>query len=906
MTETLYDGFIDFLVKENAAKGVQRSNSKGPAEAKTSNTIAVTEAQQNKTIESTVPISLRDVEDNFGELYRLKEKNLATEIKLNQTALEINRLQMVIAEVKQEDNISALKSAATGLNNQQTALSKKPEILKSFQDLKFSTEQEVLKDQYSTIQHLKNQETRYQRGELSQNKLNEREKFLDTTRADVRQLKSHAVKNIAKLEKERVVVIQEKDSIEKKAAEQHLPTEITEQLAALESRAAKLTKEIEKNEAIVVTIDKAMTNEEVLTMVQQPQHAAKVIEQQQVEITESSKVETVIPEIAEKQQKLKEEPSSKEKQPPHVYANVIVNNSTVDPKLEPEFNPELKPETKTDREEPDSGIAQIPTDLTPKLKQAVIENLEAKKELSALTIEKKTQLLEEIKKNKELKSKIPGLKEEIAEEQKLLENITKDLEDPGKLVATIKEKIGHDPEFPKDMEKIIETIETDTQTIKEHTDKLKEMTLPELKEALFPNSSKFKWFRRLLNLWPLATYPLCIMWAAMIMPAPVFLIYGGPLALTAFAGLCISYFLPKAINKVREILAERRAKKEAELGQEPEIAQDQTKEQTQEKSQEQAKGRTEITKEQAREGKPEIAKSENQSQMKEKTLSPQSSSPSLAADARESRGQSEEIQPSAEQNPLENQIEGETSIRAKLLDFLKKNWKTVAIIVGVSLLVGVAAIFLMPAVAPMLAGSVAIGGAFTIGTMALIGAAVSIGAQLIDHFGLKRVQNNLANKEKEKINGLEKNSHDEIRKYEQDKSKTVEENLLHSIKEAAGQTKNQPEIKQPERDQQTQNQNHMQSQTSSVRATETRQTESVKSSLSSQSSEVTKIVPLNQTTQPQQSASAAQLQQTSAAQQPFAVIAKRGQADAEVTNRRKSESPQRVTPPVSLKRTNSL
>lgn len=904
-----YDGFIKFLKNENmGVKKDSLTNGENKEENK--------EARRTSLTGSKPPIAAAQLfaEDNrgvsdakavFDELYDKKTVNLSRETQLIDLNSEKNRLRSVIniininnkkgtvdeLEIKEELRIEKENEAKreNELENERTGVAERRETLETFKDLKFS-ENDKLVAKIEELTHYRNQETKKQRGELSELTVEESKSELDELRKNARQLKRHAAFGIETSKKELKVVEVKIEKIQKAQENTiRLPEQQVTELAELKAAKTALIEIIQQHEQTISAVTKVLEVAPLSTTITQDKDKEEK-SKQPTEIKEPQP--TPETDIKEKQTK-KEEPSipgsvtpedskkipEAKENDPHVFADVTMQER---PEKE---NPELPKKEETQPSSPDKEakpepskdvLDSITTDPTPDLKKAVIENLEAKKELSEVTIEKKEELLKAVEKNKALQPKIAGLKKEIEDEKKLLEEINKDLKAPDKLVANIKERIEKEPDFPKDTAETIKATDKDTADIKTKTNKLKEMKLPELKEAFLPNSSKFKWLRRVLNLWPLATLPAFIAWAAMIMPAAVFTFYGLPLAGAAFGIFCAGYFLPKIINKGLDKYKEYRERKAGELGQEPELA----KEQTKEKNQEQAKGKTEMTKGQKLEGKPEIAKAKETNQTRAKSVSPRSKNSSLAKDSRDSHGQAEQIQPSAEQRPLENPIEGETSKRAKVLNFLKKNWRPIAIIVGVSLLAGVAAVFLMPAVAPILAGSVAIGGAFTIGTMALIGAGVSIGALLIDHFGLKRVQNNLANKEHEKTNELEKNCRDKIRSYEQDKSKTVEENLVQKIKEAAEHTKNQPEINQP-----------TQTRTSVTREAETIQMTPVKTDQSRQSSVISNVIPLEskQAAQPQQSISATQLQQSGTAQQQFSAVTKKGQTVAELTNRRNSQ-----------------
>ncbi len=637
---------------------------------------------------------------------------------------------------------------------------------------------------------------------MSVNALQQNEKELNELRGKARQLKKHSEKQATETKKE-LKKVEEKIVTIQKAQENkiQLPEQQVAELTELKATKETLVKEIQHHEQIAnnikqiletpqytVPLEKTETQakEEKSAQpieIKEPQPAAeKNIKEKQAEKKEPSAPIPATPEES------KTTPEAKKETDPHVFADVTIKEAPENKKPEIPKQEEIKPSTPVEEAKTKMGkddLDSITVDPAAELKNAVIENLEARKALSEVTIAKKEELLIAVEKNKALKSSIPEIKKEIDAEKAQLEKIKAELGNPDTITKSLEGKTGKENEFPKEKTKLIEDIKTDTKKIKENTDKLKGEPLPELKEGLLPNSSKFKWLRRVLNLWPLATYPVFVAWAAMIMPTFVFAVYGLPLAGAAFGIFCAGYFLPKIINKGLDKYKEykeRKAEKARELGQEPELGQEQTKEQT--------KDRTEIAKEQKREGKEEIAKPEKKGE--KKTLTSRASSSSLAAD---SIGP-EQAKASADQKLLDNQTQAGTSKREKVVNFLKKNWRPVAVIVGVTVAAGLAGVFLMPAIAPILGGA-AIGGAFTVGTVALMGAGISLVTQLIDHFVLKRVQNNLENKENEKVNALEKDCREKIKAYEQDKDKTVEQNLIQGIREAGGYTKNQPERNQP-------------------------------------------------------------------------------------------------------------
>lgn len=304
-------------------------------------------------------------------------------------------------------------------------------------------------------------------------------------------------------------------------------------------------------------------------------------------------------------------------------------------------------------------------------------------------------------------------------------------------------------QLPKGQSATVENIKADTDKIKTDIEKIKSMDIKDLKKELFPHSKKMRWLRRALHLWPLAAYPLFVSWAVMILPALTVSLYAAPVAITAFSFFCASYYVPKLINYARKKIANRReAQKDKE-----ELNKGLTKE----------KEQPEATKEVVQETEKEAKKIDitTNEKGKETLKGEKTAEPSL--------------EPSAKKD-----------WKAKTKDFLKNNWKTLAIIVGGSTLIAVASVFLMPVIAPGLVGA----GIFTLGTVALMGASVGIGAQLIDKFGLKKVENHLNKREEKNFDQkLEKALHSfDLSNQKEEKAKEVHEVTKDSkIKEAKEQ-----------------------------------------------------------------------------------------------------------------------
>ncbi|MGM0109226.1 hypothetical protein [Enterococcus sp. AZ172] len=171
-------------------------------------------------------------------------------------------------------------------------------------------------------------------------------------------------------------------------------------------------------------------------------------------------------------------------------------------------------------------------------------------------------------------------------------------------------------------------------------------------------SRGIRWLRYLLNLWPIAAWPLCMTWMTVALPfqlIPVVM----PAVIATFTAICLSYYLPKIIRFVRKRLLVRRAKK-------------------------------------------------------------------LGLDARSY----------VKQKEMERNQHNQNKVRK----FFRRNWKTIAIILGVTALLGGIGLFLVPAVlGPILTAST-ISGLMALGGVALTGAAISITVQLFEKFGIVRLE----------------------------------------------------------------------------------------------------------------------------------------------------------------------
>ncbi|HGF7671330.1 hypothetical protein [Enterococcus faecium] len=441
----------------------------------------------------------------------------------------------------------------------------------------------------------------------------------------------------------------------------------------------------------------------------------------------------------------RQETQKSEKAPHPIEPNVIIQEN---PSQKRENGPRPRAasdpgESRTDV--PDSGkktqdTPEITKEVTPDISNkdalhtAIGENLKARQELLQVTIEKQKEIFGIIPKKAKHLPELNAIDKKIQENEAELAKLKIQLDDP----KTWKPEMI---QLPKGQSATVENIKADTDKIKTDIEKIKSMDIKDLKKELFPHSKKMRWLRRALHLWPLAAYPLFVSWAVMILPALTVSLYAAPVAITAFSFFCASYYVPKLINYARKKIANRReAQKDKE-----ELNKGLTKEK------EQPEAAKEVTKEAEKEAKKiDITTNEKD---KETLKGEKTAEPSL--------------EPSTKKD-----------WKAKTKDFLKNNWKTLAIIVGGSTLIAVASVFLMPIIAPGLVGA----GIFTLGTVALMGASVGIGAQLIDKFGLKKVENHLNKREEKNFDQkLEKALHSfDLSNQKEEKVKEVQEKTKDS------------------------------------------------------------------------------------------------------------------------------
>lgn len=441
----------------------------------------------------------------------------------------------------------------------------------------------------------------------------------------------------------------------------------------------------------------------------------------------------------------RQETQKSEKAPHPIDPNVIIQEN---PSQKRENGP--RPRAASDPGEfrtdvPDSGkktqdTPEIAKEVTPDISNkdalhtAIGENLKARQELLQVTIEKQKEIFGIIPKKAKHLPELNAIDKKIQENEAELAKLKIQLDDP----KTWKPEMI---QLPKGQSATVENIKTDTDKIKTDIEKIKSMDIKDLKKELFPHSKKMRWLRRALHLWPLAAYPLFVSWAVMILPALTVSLYAAPVAITAFSFFCASYYVPKLINYARKKIANRReAQKDKE-----ELNKGLTKE----------KEQPEATKEADKETEKEAKKIDITTNEKDK----------------ETLKGEKTAEPSLEPSTKKDW-------KAKTKDFLKNNWKTLAIIVGGSTLIAVASVFLMPIIAPGLVGA----GIFTLGTVALMGASVGIGAQLIDKFGLKKVENHLNKREEKNFDQkLEKALHSfDLSNQKEEKVKEVQEKTKDS------------------------------------------------------------------------------------------------------------------------------
>lgn len=191
-------------------------------------------------------------------------------------------------------------------------------------------------------------------------------------------------------------------------------------------------------------------------------------------------------------------------------------------------------------------------------------------------------------------------------------------------------------------------------------------------------SRGIRWFRYLLNLWPITVWPLCMTWMSIAVPfqlIPVIM----PAVVATFTAICLSYYVPKFIRFVRKRHLVRRAKK-------------------------------------------------------------------LNLDAKTYVKQKE--------------IERNQQYQNKFQKFFRRNWKTIAIILGMTALLGGIGTFLVPAVLVPILTSSTVYGLMGMGGVSLIGGSVSIIVQTVEKFGIVRLEKFFDKKYQQQTNQQNNDSRD--------------------------------------------------------------------------------------------------------------------------------------------------
>ncbi len=207
--------------------------------------------------------------------------------------------------------------------------------------------------------------------------------------------------------------------------------------------------------------------------------------------------------------------------------------------------------------------------------------------------------------------------------------------------------------------------------------------------------------RFLLHLWPLATWPLCTLWVAMILPGPYFLLYGMATAGLIYGAINLSFYLPKIVTYIMQ----RR----------------QTKQQQKEQLQ-----------------KDRSLQKEKSERTKEQTLT-QNHQKEYAQKKRDIVAQQQSNTATQEKDVT----------KRSMLQGLKKHLPLLAVMVLGSAVIGGLGVFLMPAILGTSLMPLIVGGTFTLGTLALVGTSASIATQLIDKYALEKAQMHFKEKDQQ-------------------------------------------------------------------------------------------------------------------------------------------------------------
>lgn len=717
-----------------------------------------------------IEINMDKLNESVSEAIEGKIKTLTDEQKLYSYLSEEKQLQIVINNIKKqplgemEQEKKTLEEKVQKATEHKNKLEQQRESVTYGAPEKTALNTDSYQNEMLILSRINVAENKYRLDQINEPS-NEARGRVEKLRAEATQLKTHLTRNLEEKEQE---ITNLKSSLPQapEDKERRKSWEMNNNVVIVQLE--KLEKEKTVIESQIKTIDVATSRTVPIAQVEfskdlpkkedipkeQPSQIVK--ESVPLHQADSEKVQPSIPvppPMPRDPLWQRQETQKSEKAPHPIEPNVIIQEQ---PSQKRENGP--RPRVASDPGEsrtdvPDSGKKTQDTPERDKkeepdkstkdaLHTAIGENLKARQELLQVTIEKQREILGIIPKKAKHLPELNAIDKKIQENEAELAKLKTQLDDP----KTWKPEMI---QLPKGQSATVENIKADTDKIKTDIEKIKSMDIKDLKKELFPHSKKMRWLRRALHLWPLAAYPLFVSWAVMILPALTVSLYAAPVAITAFSFFCASYYVPKLINYARKKIANRReAQKDKE-----ELNKGLTKE----------KEQPEVTKEAVKETEKEAKKTDitTNEKGKETLKGEKTAEPSL--------------EPSTKKD-----------WKAKTKDFLKNNWKTLAIIVGGSTLIAVASVFLMPIIAPGLVGA----GIFTLGTVALMGTSVGIGAQLIDKFGLKKVENHLNKREEKNFDQkLEKALHSfDLSNQKEEKVKEVQEVTKDSkIKEAKEQ-----------------------------------------------------------------------------------------------------------------------
>ncbi len=710
-----------------------------------------------------IEINMDKLNESVSEAIEGKIKTLTDEQKLYSYLSEEKQLQIVINNIKKqplgemEQEKNFLEEKVQKVTEHKNKLEQQRESVTYGAPEKPALNTDSYQNEMLILSRINVAENKYRLDQINEpsNKARER---VEKLRIEATQLKKHLSRDLEKKEQE-ITKIEStlppapEDKERRKSWEMNNNVVIVklqkliEEKAVIESQISAIAK-IERSQDVPTKTKEFSQELPKKEDIPKEQPSQIVKESVPLHRADSEKVQPSIPvpsPMPSKELWQRQETQKSEKAPHPIEPNVIIQEN---PSQKRENGPRPRAasdpgESRTDV--PDSGkktqdTPEITKEVTPDISNkdalhtAIGENLKARQELLQVTIEKQKEIFGIIPKKAKHLPELNAIDKKIQENEAELAKLKIQLDDP----KTWKPEMI---QLPKGQSATVENIKADTDKIKTDIEKIKSMDIKDLKKELFPHSKKMRWLRRALHLWPLAAYPLFVSWAVMILPALTVSLYAAPVAITAFSFFCTSYYVPKLINYARKKIANRReAQKDKE-----ELNKGLTKE----------KEQPEATKEADKETEKEAKKIDITTNEKDK----------------ETLKGEKTAEPSLEPSTKKDW-------KAKTKDFLKNNWKTLAIIVGGSTLIAVASVFLMPIIAPGLVGA----GIFTLGTVALMGASVGIGAQLIDKFGLKKVENHLNKREEKNFDQkLEKALHSfDLSNQKEEKVKEVQEKTKDS------------------------------------------------------------------------------------------------------------------------------